>query len=200
MVEIFENDPELASFKTRNPLTSFSYDPEDVHFIDQDPEEKIILFLRWHPITNLGWLLVSLVLLIVPIFFSALPLFSSFPLNFRLVIGLLWYVITIAYIYEKFLHWFFSAFLITNKRVIDIDFENLVYRQISFATLDKIQDVTVKSGGGAMILFNYGDVFIQTAGEIPNIEFERIPRPDKVSHILKGLILQRNQNKQGGSR
>lgn len=200
MPEPFEVDPSLIPFRTKNPLTSFAYQPENVRFMDQDPEEKIILFLRWHPITNLGWILLAAVFFLAPIVFGTFPILSSIPLNFRLVMALLWYLIAVAYTYEKFLHWFFSAFLITNKRVIDIDFENLIYRQISFASLEKIQDVTIKAGGGGMTLFNYGNVFIQTAGEIPNIEFERIPRPDKVAHILKQLVLQKGQLKQNGGK
>lgn len=200
MPEPFEVDPGLIPFRTKNPLTSFAYQPGNVRFMDQDPEEKIILFLRWHPITNLGWILASILIFLAPGFFVSIPIVSALPLNYRLIIVLLWYLIGLAYVYENFLHWFFSAFLVTNKRVIDIDFENLIYRQVSFASLEKIQDITVKSGGGAMVLFNYGDVFIQTAGEIPNIEFERIPRPDKVAHVLKQLVLHRTQPKPEGGK
>lgn len=191
-----QTHPEMAGFRTKNPLTSFAYEPENIHFLDQDAEEKVVLFLRWHPITNLGWILLSFAFLIAPVIFAYFPVLSSLPLGFRLTISLLWYLIAVTYVYEKFLHWFFSGFLITNKRVIDIDFENLIYRQVSFATLDKIEDVTIKAGGGGMTLFNYGDVFIQTAAEIENIEFERIPKPDKVAHILKGLILKKGQLKE----
>ena len=192
MVPTPELDENLDVFRSKNPLTSFAYLPEKVRFSDQGPEEKIILFLRWHPITNLGWIIAAFFLLITPVLFFALPGFSSLPWGDRLLSGLLWYLISLTYVYEKFLHWFFSGFLITNKRVIDIDFINLVYRQISFASLEKIQDITVKSGGGGMVLFNYGDVFIQTAGEVPNIEFEKIPKPDKVTHVLKQLIAKKN--------
>lgn len=193
MAEIPESDLTLSSFKTKNPLTSFSYEPENVHFLDQDPGEKIILFLRWHPITNLGWILTALVLFLAPSFLGSFSIFSSLPLNYRFIVVLLWYLIATAYTYEKFLHWYFSAFLITNRRVIDIDFVNLIYREISFASLERIQDVTMKVGGGGMTIFNYGSVFIQTAGEIPNVEFERVPHPNKVVKILKGLLLQNNQ-------
>ncbi|MBI4157547.1 PH domain-containing protein [Candidatus Woesebacteria bacterium] len=198
MVQIPETDAGLSAFRTKNPLTSFAYEPENVRFMDQDPEEKIILFLRWHPITNLGWVLLSTVLFLAPSFLGSFPFFSSLPLSYKSIIVLLWYLIAVAYVYEKFLHWYFSGFLVTNKRVIDIDFINLIYREVSFASLDKIQDVTIKAGGGGMTLFNYGNVFIQTAGEIPNVEFEKIPKPDKVVKVLKGLILQKNQTNQKG--
>lgn len=198
MAQIPESDATLLGFKTKNPLTSFAYEPENVHFIDQDPEEKIILFLRWHPITNLGWILTALFLFLGPSFLGSFSIFSTLPLNYRFIVVLLWYLIATAYTYEKFLHWYFSGFLITNKRVVDIDFINLIYREISFASLEKIQDVTIKSGGGLMAIFNYGNVFIQTAGEIPNVEFEKIPKPDKVVKVLKGLLLQNNQTEKKG--
>src|SRR3989344_8543948 len=44
---------------THNPLTSFSYFPDKVKFVNQDPEERVILLLRKHPITNIRWILLT---------------------------------------------------------------------------------------------------------------------------------------------
>ena len=41
---------------THNPLTSFCYFPDHVKFVNQDPEERVILLLRKHPITNIRWI------------------------------------------------------------------------------------------------------------------------------------------------
>src|SRR4030042_2723995 len=51
-----------------NPLASFNYFPSKVDFINKDPEEKVVLVLRKHPITNLKWIIVSFAMIIFPTF------------------------------------------------------------------------------------------------------------------------------------
>ena len=52
--EDFEKRVDIV--KKEGPLASFNYLPEHINFENKDPEEKIILFLRRHPITNLPWI------------------------------------------------------------------------------------------------------------------------------------------------
>lgn len=191
--ELNEGDIEQAHLK--NPLSSFFYLPDSIHFLNQDPEEKVVLFLRRHPITNFGAIVISLLLFLAPTTLGNFALFDILPPQYKVVFSLLWYLIAIAYVYEEFLDWFFSVFIVTDERVIDVDFVNLIYRQISTAEIDKIQDLTVQAGGATMAFFNYGNLFIQTAAEVENIEFERIPQPDKVSKIIRNLMIQEEQEK-----
>jgi hypothetical protein len=71
--------------------------------------------------------------------------------------------------------------------VIDVEFVNLVYRQVSDCEHRQIQDVTVKVGSAIRTIFNYGDILIQTAAEVPEIEFEAVPQPDRIDKILRQL-------------
>src|SRR4030042_5635463 len=57
---------------SHNPLSSYSYLPDYVKFVNEDPEEKVILVLRSHPITNFGWMLTSFFMIIVPSFIIVL--------------------------------------------------------------------------------------------------------------------------------
>lgn len=186
---------DLEHDHTHNPLAAFCYLPNSIRFLNQDPEEKIVLFLRRHPITNVGAIITAVLLFAAPSIFGSFPLFGSFATPYKLVFLLLWYLIGIAYVYEKFLDWYFSVFIVTDERVIDVDFINLIYREISAANIDKIQDTTVQAGGAVMALFNYGNVYIQTAAEVPNIEFNKVPKPDKVARVLRNLILEEEQEK-----
>ena len=61
------------------------------------------------------------------------------------------------------------------------------------ANIDKIQDVTYKMGGVIRTLFNYGDVMIQTASEVPNFDFLAVPYPDKVAKVLQDLRTEEQQ-------
>lgn len=180
---------------SHNPLSSFCYFPDGVSFVAKDSQEKIVLLLRRHPITNLPWIAVALIMLFAPVVLNVFPIISFLPDNFQLVAVIMWYLIVVAYVFESFLDWFFSVFIVTDERIFDVDFLNLVYREISEANLDQIQDVTVTMGSAIRTLFNYGDVYIQTSSEVPRIEFEAVPDPDRVARVLRELRVEEEKEK-----
>lgn len=183
---------------TNNPLAAFSFLPEKVNFVAADSKEKVVLLLRKHPITNLPWIITAILMAMAPILVSSLSVFEGIPLNIRLIASLFWYLITIAFILEEFLAWFFNVYLITDERVFDVDFVNLIYREITDANIDQIQDVTTRVGGVLPTVLNYGDVVIQTAAEIPQLEFTAVPRPDTVAQVLRELRVQEEIEKLEG--
>lgn len=180
------------------PLSSFCVYPQGVRFVNKDPEEKVIMLLRQHPITNLRWIVTSFLLLVAPAFFSLLELFQMIPEQFRFIGVLIWYLITIAFMFEQFLSWFFHVNIITDERIIEVDFINFLYREMTDANIDKIEDVTVEIGGAIRTFFDYGNVVIQTAAEVPRIDFEAVPNPDKVARILRVLRVEEEQEKLEG--
>lgn len=177
----------------RKPLASFLMIPEGIGFETKDNDEKIIMFLRKHGITNLGWILMGALLYTFPSLISLTTFLEGIPDNFRFVFFLIWYLISTAFVLESFLTWFFNVYIITDERIIDIDFYNLIYKEVSDANIDKIQDVTYKMGGVVRTLFNYGDIEIQTASEVPNFEFIAVPYPDKVVKVLQDLRVEEQQ-------
>lgn len=180
---------------THNPFSSMYYYPDHAKFVNQDSEEKVILIIRKHPITNLKWILTAFVMFMAPSFFTLVNPYDSLPGGFQIVISLVWYLITSAFILERFLSWFFNVNIVTDERIIEIDFVNLLYREITVASADQIQDVTVVVSGGARTFFRYGDVIIQTAAEIPKITFEAIPNPDFAERVLRDLQIEEEQEK-----
>lgn len=182
---------------SHSPFAAFSYFPKKVKFVAKEQSEEIILLLRRHPITNIPWIIISVIMLMAPLVLAYFPILSFLPDRYQLIAGFLWYLITVAYIMESFLDWFFNVCVLTNETVFDVDFTNLIYREISEADLDHIQDVTVRMGGVIRTMFDYGDVYIQTAGEVPRIEFEAIPHPDRVSKILREYMFKEEARSEG---
>ena len=164
-----------------NSLSSFWYRPEKVGFETKQKEEKIILLLRKHPITNIPWILAFSAMLFAPTLLGIFPILSFMPGRFQIVAVLGWYLITSAYAIEKFISWFFNVNIVTDERIIDIDFNSLIYKEVSDASLSKIQDITYRMLGFIRTVFNYGDVFIQTAVEKQMIEFHAVPKPAHVA-------------------
>jgi uncharacterized membrane protein YdbT with pleckstrin-like domain len=123
---------------------------------------------------------------------------SLVPLGFRIVFLVLWYLFVTAFIFENFLSWYYNVYIITDERIVDVDFHSLLYKEVSQAKIDNIQDVTFVMGGLSRALFNFGDVFIQTAGEKREFDFDDIPHPDRVTKVLNELILEEEREKHEG--
>ena len=174
------------------PLTAFAVNPKDVRFETQEEAEKVILFLRQHFIVNVPWILITLFLFITPtvIFprlFHAVSLNVTLPASYYVIGTIFWYLATFGFALASFIGWFFNIYIVTDERIVDIDFLYLLYKKFSEAELAKIQDIHYTSGGILATIFNYGDVVVETAGEAPNIIFEAIPFPEKVVETIREL-------------
>jgi len=178
---------------THNPLTAYAYLPERINFETKEKEEKVVLLLRRHIVTNVRWILAALIMAVAPLFITLFLSFDFVPPGFRFIGILAWYLVIFAYTLENFLNWFFNVYIVTDERIIDIDLLNLIYKEVSDANIDKIQDVTYKMGGVVRTMFNYGDVLVQTASEVPNFEFLAVPAPDKIAKILQDLRIEERQ-------
>lgn len=181
-----------------SPLSGFCYYPNGVDFVNREDKEKIILLLRSHPIVNLRWILLGLVMSVAPVFFLFFPFFEKLPSSYQNVLIIIWYMITFAFVFEEFLMWFFHVNIVTDERIIEVDFVSIFAREITDANIDQIQDVTSQIIGGLWTFFNYGNVIIQTASEVPRITFEKVPRPDEVAKILRELRVEEEVEKLEG--
>ena len=89
-----------------------------------------------------------------------------------------------AYVFFNFLTWYFNIFLITQKRVGDIDFSGLVFHDVAETQFSLIQDVNYNKTGLLRHIFDFGDVFAQTAGGKENLEALGVPKPSKVTTFI----------------
>lgn len=186
------------SLPERNPLAAFIPKPLQTGFSTQAVNENVILLLRQHPITQLGWFIISLIGAFIPLFMDSISFFNFLPLNFQLAIYFGWYLVLLGFIFESFLKWFYNVYIITDERIIDIDFYSLTYRNISAAKIDNIEDTTASTAGFLSALFDFGTVTIQTAAEKREFEFEGVPRPTQVTTLINDLILEEEREKIAG--
>ena len=175
-------------------FSSFLVLPSDnVRFETQEPQEKILVILRKHWLTNIPWFVISFLLFFAPLVLQFFPLLASFPLKFQLVAVIGWYLILLMYIFERFLSWFFNMSIITDERIIDVDFLNITTKKVADCDIDKIQDVTYTNSGAIGTIFNYGDVVVQTAAEVVEFVFDDVPQPSRVADILQRLRAEEKQ-------
>lgn len=175
-------------------LAEFLPNPQHTSFENQEVGEKIILLLRAHIITLVPAILLILTLLLTPILVLAISsqlgfnLDQFFPGSLFSLTVVSWYLFTAGYTFLRFLLWFFNVYLVTNERLVDFDFFGFLLKAVSETRLTKIQDVTSRIYGVIRTIFNFGDVFVQTAGTEREFEFHAIPRPDLVARIISEEI------------
>jgi membrane protein YdbS with pleckstrin-like domain len=180
---------------SNNPFHAFAPKPLQVFFDSQDKAERVILLLRKSPITQIPWVLITIVLLFMPLLFGAVGFLNFLPARFQLAGVIFWYLLVTGFMLESFLSWFFNVYIITDERVIDVDFLSLIYKNISSAKIDKIEDVTAETGGALRSVFDFGTVKIQTAGSDTEIEFEDVPQPGKITRLINELLIEEEREK-----
>ena len=172
---------------TKSPLSSSLVRPKILKFSEQDDGEQIYLALRPHWVNNLSWVFTTFIMLFVPFFLKYFSFLDFFPSQYYFSAVLFWYLFTFIFAFEKFLGWYFDLFLITDQRVVDIDFNNLLNKHFAEADIFVIQDVSFSIKGLLGTFFNFGTVLIQTASEKNQIIFDNVANPQKIMRLLKEL-------------
>ncbi len=199
-----EEVPAPSAAPTKNltphnhPFATYCEHPKNIWFHDKATDEEILLLLRKHFVTNVPWIVFTLVLLIIPPILFAL--FSSslgqagvipetiLPARYIGILTLFYYLVVLGYALVSFITWFYNVSLVTSKRIVDIDFSDVVYHNVAATKLTLVQDVDYTQSGFIRSLFNYGDVFVQTASESPNFDFLAVPLPQQVTNLVESLI------------
>lgn len=174
-------------------FSTFCENPEGVSFQNQEHDEVIILFLRKHFITNVPWIATVALLIFLPLFVYLFLISQSFSLisfsnELKTIIIAFYYLLVFAYAYISFITWYYDVFIISQKRIVDIDFSDLIYHHMAITKIELVQDVIYSQTGFLRSFFNYGNLFIQTAGNNPNFDALAIPQPAKAAHIISNLI------------
>ncbi len=179
--------------RNKSPLKLNTKIPRKMSFSNQKENEEIVLLLRAHFITNLPWLAFFGILIILPVIIliisnstaSSLPFVTN---ELIFIIISFYYLITIVYALINFMKWFYNILIITNLGIVDIDYSGLLYHGVAFTKLNLVEDVNYIKTGFLRSLFNFGDVFIQTAGGKENLEGIGISNPSNAAHIIADSI------------
>jgi hypothetical protein len=165
-------------------------------FPGQQADEKICLVLREHwavLLAKVGLWFVMLVLYLVydyallyyaPEYIPAayLPLLEVLRIIYLMFLSLgLFIIFTLYYLHSH---------IITNERIVTIEQRSLLHHTISELHLNQIQDVTAEVHGLPENLLDFGDVFIQTAGETERFLFHNVPNPTRVTKLILDLYEQ----------
>ncbi|MFH1099018.1 MAG: PH domain-containing protein [Candidatus Uhrbacteria bacterium] len=154
-------------------------------------EDRIAVFRRhW---TVFLWRFIGFVILAAIPFGAYLFLQSQFPEIFNHRVGYPMLVLAASayelgiwlFAFTMFLDYELDMWVVTNDRFVNIEQQGLFARTISELDLWRVQDVTSEVKGILPTFFNYGDVYVQTAGAVERFVLEQVPHP----HDIRKLIL-----------
>jgi len=172
---------------------SFMSFPKNLTFYGKEKDENVVLIVRSHWIIYVPYIGIALSILLIPILIQIVisGLAQSTPFFLALFLSCL--TISFSIIVYAYVRWFYNVNIITDRRVIDLDFTTVVSHSLAEARLEKIEDVSHKQLGALGSIFDVGTVYVQTAGATAEIEFDNIPRPREVQDILYDLLESRQK-------
>lgn len=179
-------------------LLAYAPKPKHVAFDAQVKNEQVVLLLRQHPVVLVRPFLIIVLAIFFPMIMNISGILDFLPDRFHFAFAIGWYLVVFGFALESFLVWFFNVYIITDERIVDVDFLSLIYKNVSSAKIDNIEDVTVTASGALASIFDYGTVLIQTAAERTQFEFDAVPHPTRVAALLNEMILEEEREKLEG--
>lgn len=169
----------------KNPFSIFTITSHS--FEGKHEDEVVLLCTHRHWFTLLGAFVYAFLGALVP--FILISLFGVIIVQYhlsKLVVFLfsayymvLWYML--GYTITMYV---MDIWIITNKRIIDSTQQGFFNRTISEISLGNIQDVSIMVAGIIPTTMNFGDVEVQSAGEVVHFKFRQIANPQNVKDLI----------------
>ncbi|HBR80365.1 MAG: hypothetical protein UX09_C0051G0003 [Candidatus Uhrbacteria bacterium GW2011_GWE2_45_35] len=156
--------------------------------------EKVELFLRRNWTTPLEIIIYTSLLFGVPVlglwlFNEQISDWLTTPyIGQALVLAISAYaLITWLFAFLEFTDYYLDVWIVTNERIINIEQKGLFTRVASELHLTTVEDTTSEVKGMLHTFLDYGNVYVQTAGERTRFIFKNVPHPEKVKETIVRL-------------
>ena len=164
------------------------------------PDEKLIAVYRRHDLTLAYIVITTLVLLFSPVLIYGLIqakiiTIPSNPTNYVIILLVVssLYLFGFLFVFQQFIDHWLDIWIVTSRRIINIEQQGLFSRVRSEVRLYRVQDVTSEIHGLVRSLFNFGIVYVQTAGEKERFAFEDVPDPKTIAKKIM-FLAERDQH------
>lgn len=168
----------------------------------QAPDENVVKVLRRHWLTllPLGFYLLFILLLPIAAFIIIEiikpDLYANQVLTTLLVLGgSIFLLFAWLFLYQNYIDYYLDIWIVTDRRILNIEQHGLFGRTVSELRLYRVQDVTADIRGFWKTMFDYGEVYIQTAGDEQRFVFEDVLHPNNVAKLILDMSeMQRKQH------
>ena len=153
------------------------------YFKEQFDDEEVFLVFRKHPVVMRRGLIFSSIAILLGTVPSLInPEFSWF------FVGLGGgFLLAIIVFFPFWISWYYSVYIVTNQRLIQITQKGMFRRSMVALGLDQIQMVNYEIGGVQETLLGFGTIMIQTF--VGSLTIHEVHHPAKIQkellHILR---------------
>lgn len=160
------------------------------YFADQFDDEEVLYVFRKHPIVmRKGIIWWAIGMLIGPLYVLAslyitpdsVPTMTTF---FLALAGSI--VLSLVLLSPSYISWYFSIFIVTDQRFIQISQKGLFHRSVADVGLEQIQSINYEVAGLQETLLGFGTMKVQTY--IGDIEIHELHHPEKISKSMVGIL------------
>jgi hypothetical protein len=160
-------------------LTNNTVDEKYLRLIQLGSDEKVICAIRKHPIGLISIYLSGISIALVVIFASAIIgglIQQQLTVSLRIdvvvmLLGLLVGLVSLFFTYVAGFIYQNNIIILTNEKVAQILYSNLINRKISQISLGELQDITVDQTGILARIFKFGTLVLETSGDAKNCNF-----------------------------
>lgn len=170
------------------------------YFADQFDDEEVLLVFRKHPVVMRKNIVLAAFGILLPVLYTGGLTFvyennpEKFPsMNFFLGSLLVGFVLGIILLMPALIAWYFSVFIITDQRFIQITQKGLFHRSVVDIGLTQVQMVNYEIAGLQETMLGFGTIMVQTY--MGDLVIHDVHHPAKIQknmlHILRdqGVII-----------
>jgi uncharacterized membrane protein YdbT with pleckstrin-like domain len=157
------------------------------------PQENRIYTVGVHWLIVLLQALSSLALLIAPLILywvATIAIGITMGPSLTQLLTLLYFLwVSIIWImfFFRWTDYYLDTWIITNKRVIEIEHKGMWHRDVASLRYESIQDVSIEIDGVLQTLLGIGDLYVQTAGTEKEFIYKNAANPEKIKQLISRL-------------
>lgn len=156
----------------------------DKYFEDQFDDETVLLVFRKHPIVMRGALLIAMIM----------PLLAILPVAIKPTLGFGWFfgslaagiLLAILVMFPAWISWYYSVFIVTDQRFLQITQKRLFHRSIVDIGLPQIQMVNYEIAGFQATVLGFGTIMMQTY--MGDLVIHDVHKPAKIQKKIVNIL------------
>lgn len=166
--------------------------------IDFDHDEKIIFEVRKHWIVFWSEVFALILIALAPLSLTSLFAVESWNgvFSYTGMISLfiffyaLWLLLCWVIVFVLWTNYYLDVWIITDKKILNIEQHGLFKREVVVLHLDKIQDITYMVNGFVATTLNFGNIRVTTAGREAEFVMRGVPHPALVQAKINEALIE----------
>ncbi len=125
------------------------------------------------------------VLVVLIFIYAPWAFFIKYELHTRFQrILLIWTAFIIFYAVYQYLLWLINVYIITDKRLIAVNYQSLIHKIVLETPIDRIHNISAETKGLTRSLLKIGDVIVQVASLTQPMVLHNLKHPEEIKDFL----------------